>query len=292
MSSFLQRVEAATNLKVKIQAQSYISDLTFKQRVEAKYAILDTMKDWAKKFVSGLVATMILTSSLYGATIKNPKDVAAEMEKGMQKGGYTIQYNLEGGDDSPQQADFKVMKDGKVKGTIHFIGLPDKDSENMDNKAAIDLSFEKGLDKDAHIALLSAKLAFEKKVGTGDASSTADTLNKVMQHDATQYGENGYKPISDKLLKKSHNLDKTKSFDKTKTVEKTKSFDKTKTADKTKGGDLGKSLTKTGSELGKDLTKTAKNLGDNASKVGKDLSKDAKKAWEGGKSFLKKLANN
>ena len=324
--SFLSKIEAAMqsqSVKAKEPRTSeeiVQSSVQFKEQVLAKYDIKEIFKtilDWSKKLLGGIIATAIFTNAAFGTTLKNPNDVAKQLENSVKGGGYSIQVTDDthgnekmGGNDHPfQKVTFKMVKDGKTVGTATYKSLDtdktgDGGGEDVQNPGvSISTSGpESGQDaKDAHVALLTLKLGLEKKGDLGDPDGTARILKGVLEHKASDYSKRGYEPIVKNLLDKDTHHDKDKHHDsKTKTVEKTKTLDKktktVKTVDKTKKvadkpSKTLDNLSKTGKDLGKDLTKTAKNLGDNASKVGKEVSKDAKKAWESGKSFLNKLAS-
>lgn len=315
--SFLQKVESATQHAITVKKQRTCEDevrasVVFKEQVLAKYNIKEifkTLVDWSKKLLGGIIATAIFTNAAFGVTLKNPDDVAKQLEKSVKGGGYSIQViddshgnERMGGTDHPyQKVIFKMVKNGKTIGTATYKSLDtDKTGGGVEDVQNPGVSIstsgnESGQDaKDAHLALLTLKLGLEKKGDLGDPEGTEHTIKKVMEHKASDYSKRGYEPIVKNLLGDGHQDSKTKSMDKTKTVEKNKTVDKpSKTLDKLSktGKDLGKDLTKTGKNISKDLTKTAKNLGDNATKVGKEVTKDAKKAWESGKSFLTKLAS-
>ena len=311
--SFLSKIEAAMQSQAvkakepRTSEELVQSSVRFKEQVLAKYdikEILKTILDWSKKLLGGIIATAIFTNAAFGMTLKNPNDVAKQLENSVKGGGYSIQViddthgnEKMGGNDHPfQKVTFKMVKDGKTVGTATYKSLDtDKTGGGVEDVQNPGVSIstsgtESGQDaKDAHVALLTLKLGLEKKGDIGDPDGTAHTLKKVLEHKASDYSKRGYEPIAKHILDKDTHKDKQHDS-KTKTVEKTKTLDKTKkVADKpSKTLD---NLSKTGKDLGKDLTKTAKNLGDNATKVGKEVTKDAKKAWESGKSFLNKLAS-
>ena len=283
-------LDTLPKIKSAIKSAPEFEATAFRQRVEAKYDIKEAIKtviDWSKKLLGGIIATAIFTNAAFGVTLKNPDDVAKQLEKSVKGGGYSIQVvddthgnEKMGGTDHPyQKVTFKMVKDGKTVGTATYKsldtdklagGLGREDVRNPGVSISTSGTEDGQSAKDAHIALLTLQLGLEKKGDIGDPDGTEQTLKKVMEHKASDYSKRGYEPIAKHLLDK-------------KVVEKTKTVDKpTKTPDKS-AKTLDK-LAKTGKDLGKDLTKTAKN-------VGKEVSKDAKKAWESGKSFLNKLAN-
>ena len=160
------------------RSNSYLS------RVEAKIEWMKTIKDWTKRFISGLVGIILLANTAYGTTIKNPDEVAKSMQDQIGKGGYTVTHEVKS-EGKFSHVMFKISKDGASQGWVSFSGpAPDPNAHRIgvdDDRDLIQVVTPGHVDSTVQLALFSAKLAMEKKVYGDDYESLTPMTIKHIQ---------------------------------------------------------------------------------------------------------------
>jgi len=134
------------------------NDMSFLTKVESKYIVEEVnadWKDWVKKAAGLMVGVVMFTQTAKGMEMKNPQALSHSAQQVIQKEAkqthskhnYEVKVDVkhktaQGTEVEGQEVHYKVLKNGKVSGTVIFFGLtPSKLQQIRDKGVNADSNF-------------------------------------------------------------------------------------------------------------------------------------------------------